>query len=219
MIIGLCGFIGSGKDTVAKILEVYHSFECMAYASPLKDIVSSVFGWNRKMLEGDTPESRLWREVPDEWWSERLGQSITPRAMLQRVGTDMFRNVLSPAIWTTITERKLRNSSSRRVVLTDCRFEEEVELVRKLGGVIVYVHRKDPEWKEEWDLYHERLQSSGNDQITQEIYKRLCEKVHPSEFMICGLQPDAIIDNTGTIEYLKEQVHILLDHLDPKNNV
>lgn len=70
MIVGLVGFIGAGKGTVADLLVERHDFFKESFANSLKDACSSIFGWNREMLEGDTPESRAWREQPDKWWSE-----------------------------------------------------------------------------------------------------------------------------------------------------
>ena len=66
MIIGICGFIGGGKDTIADYLVNVQHFRRVSFAGALKDAVSSVFGWNREMLEGRTQESRNWREQRDE---------------------------------------------------------------------------------------------------------------------------------------------------------
>ena len=53
MIIGICGLIGSGKGTVADVL-VDQGFTKVSFADKLKDGVSTIFGWDRAMLEGDT---------------------------------------------------------------------------------------------------------------------------------------------------------------------
>ena len=65
MIIGICGLIGSGKDTTADYLVNVHQYRRDSYASTLKDVVSAVFGWPRDMLEGRTKHSREWREQVD----------------------------------------------------------------------------------------------------------------------------------------------------------
>jgi hypothetical protein len=75
MIVGLVGFIGSGKGTVADIMTTEHGFSKESFAGGVKDAASVIFGWDRKLLEGDTEESRAWRETPDEYWSEKLGYS------------------------------------------------------------------------------------------------------------------------------------------------
>ena len=87
-IVAICGFIGSGKNTAADYLVSDCKFVRASFASSLKDAVSSVFGWDRELLEGITEESRLWRENVDIWWSERLNiPNLTPRWVLQHWGT------------------------------------------------------------------------------------------------------------------------------------
>ena len=65
MIIGLVGFIGAGKTTVANILHEEHNFHKLAFSDTLKDVVSSIFGWDRELLSGDSVESREYRETPE----------------------------------------------------------------------------------------------------------------------------------------------------------
>ena len=84
MIIGLVGFIGSGKDTAADYLVNFHGFRRDSFAATLKDAVADIFGWDRTLIEGRTTESREWRECQDDWWSKRLGMPITPRWILQQ---------------------------------------------------------------------------------------------------------------------------------------
>ena len=109
IIIGICGFAGSGKDTIANHLIETHGFKKLSFASVLKDIVSILFSWDREMLEGLTKESRKWRETKDEWWSKKLERTITPRYVLQDLGTDLFRNHFDQNFWSVILERKLNN--------------------------------------------------------------------------------------------------------------
>jgi len=99
MIIGLVGFIGSGKDTVASR---FISYGCIkdSFAAPLKDACAAIFGWPRALLEGDTVESREFRETPDMFWARKLGiDNFTPRLALQLVGTDVLRNHFHQDIW------------------------------------------------------------------------------------------------------------------------
>ena len=90
-VIGIAGLIGSGKDTVGDMLVNNHGFRRVSYASTLKDAVAVIFGWDREMLEGKTSSARAEREVKDEWWSRKLGMPITPRFVLQHIGTDVLR--------------------------------------------------------------------------------------------------------------------------------
>jgi hypothetical protein len=126
MIIGICGFISSGKDTVADYLVNYHEFRRVSFAGALKDAISCVFGWDRNMLEGRTKTSREWREHPDLWWSQRLGQNITPRGVLQQWGTEVCRAAFHDDIWIASLENQLRTSVDN-VVISDCRFPNEIE--------------------------------------------------------------------------------------------
>ena len=56
-IIGICGLIGSGKDTIADYLVNIHQFRRESFANSLKDAVAAVFGWDREMLEGRSKSS------------------------------------------------------------------------------------------------------------------------------------------------------------------
>ena len=99
MIIGICGLIGCGKGTAADILVEQHGFTKISFADKLKDGVSTVFGWDREMLEGDTDDSRQWRETQDEFWTKETKRTITPRLVLQEFGTDCMRNGFFDGIW------------------------------------------------------------------------------------------------------------------------
>ena len=94
MLIGLCGYIGSGKNAVAEMLVKNHGYEQDSFAKSLKDAVSAVFGWPRELLEGNTHESRAWREAPDKWWTEQLEMPVTPRLALQVIGTEAFLSLI-----------------------------------------------------------------------------------------------------------------------------
>ena len=138
MIVGLVGLIGSGKDTAADFLVEQYNFRRESFAGHLKDIVSIVFGWDRDMLEGRTTESRQWREQTDLWWSARLQMNITPRWVLQYWGTDVLRNNFHNDIWLASLEKKI-SSDNGNIVITDCRFPNEIAILKKLNAkTIIY---------------------------------------------------------------------------------
>jgi len=111
MIIGVCGFIGSGKDTVADYLTNFHGFRRESFANSLKDAVSMVFGWDRTMLEGRTKQAREWREQVDPWWANRLNMpNLTPRWILQYWGTEVCRQGFHDDMWIASLENKLRTA-------------------------------------------------------------------------------------------------------------
>ena len=51
---------------------IAEGYQRISFAGVLKDACANIFGWDRVLLEGNTPESRAFREMPDEWWSKRL---------------------------------------------------------------------------------------------------------------------------------------------------
>ena len=141
MIIGICGLIGSGKDTIADYLVNSHGFGQDSFAASLKDTLAAVFGWDRTMLEGRTGSSRKWREQVDTWWATRLGiPHLTPRWAMQNLGTEVIREHFHQDIWTASVENKLRKINNN-VVISDCRFPNEVAAIQAAGGVVVCVKR------------------------------------------------------------------------------
>src|SRR4249920_3286363 len=139
MIIGLVGFIGSGKSTVGDTLCKEFSFQRLNFADPVKDVTSLIFSWPRHLLEGDTDESREFRETVDPWWSEKFGYEVIPRYMLQLTGTEAGRNVFHTDLWVHSLARKIL--PDRNYVVTDVRFPNEIDFIRKSGGYAVRVCR------------------------------------------------------------------------------
>lgn len=146
MIIGLLGRMSSGKDTVAQELVNTYGFRQDSYASTLKDMTALLFNWDRAMLAGETAQSRVTREQVDPWWAEKLGiPNFTPLVALQLIGTDVFRNSFHTDIWMLSTMARYDNNEN--VVISDCRFPNEVQAIREVGGRIVQVNRgEEPEW-------------------------------------------------------------------------
>jgi hypothetical protein len=203
MIVGLTGFISSGKDTVADYLCNFHEFRRESFANTLKDAVSFVFGWDRMLLEGRTKEAREWREQVDSWWADRLSMpTLTPRWILQYWGTEVCRKSFHDDIWIASLENKLRNSRDN-VVISDCRFPNEIDSIKRAGGKIFWIKRGNlPDW------YGTALQANkGSNWAIQEL-KHM--KIHASETAWVGTDFDAIIDNNGSIEDLYDQVKKLV---------
>ena len=149
MIVGFVGLIGSGKDTAASILVEKRGFQKIAFADPLKDLVSTVFKWDRDLLAGVTQESRVWREQKDDYWSEKFGYDITPRYMLQYIGTEVMRKNLNDKIWILSAIATIEKNPNIDYVLTDVRFVNEIEALRDIGAKVVRIKRGDePEWFE-----------------------------------------------------------------------
>lgn len=146
-IIGLCGFINCGKSTVSNILVEEHGFTKISYADRLKDTVATMFDWDRDLVEGVTPESRIWRETPDEYWSNELGYPVTPRLIMQRVGTDCMRKGLDKQVWILFVKKTIMSNPNTNYVVSDIRFFNERNLVRSLGGEVWEIKRGlYPDW-------------------------------------------------------------------------
>lgn len=144
MIIGLVGYIGAGKGSVADFLVKNHGFAKESFAKSVKDAVSTIFGWDRNALEGDTIHSRKWREEPDAWWSEKMGKDFSPRQALQLMGTEAGREIFHQDLWIFSLERRL--NVHKKYVIADVRFLNEIDSIKKLGGYIVRVQRDIPKW-------------------------------------------------------------------------
>jgi hypothetical protein len=205
MIIGVCGFIGSGKDTVADYLVNIHEFRRESYANTLKDAVASVFGWDRIMLEGRTKEAREWREQVDPWWAERLAMpTLTPRWVLQYWGTEVCRKSFHDDIWIASLENKLRQSKDN-IVISDCRFPNEIESIKSAGGKIIWVQRGElPEW------YDTAIQANQGSNAAIQSMREL--GIHASEWAWADTDFDYTISNDGSMDDLYKKLELIVSH-------
>ena len=190
MIIGMCGLIGTGKDTVADILVNNYNFIKVSFADKLKDGVATVFSWDREMLEGTTDESRTWREQKDEFWSRETNEHITPRLVLQMFGTDCMRNGFYNGIWVSIVKQQIINNPNKNFVIPDVRFPNEAKMIKEVNGEVWRICRgQDPQW----------FISYVKDNIVP-------TDVHESEWQWAKLDFDCVIHNNDTVKDLKNQV-------------
>ena len=207
MIIGLVGLIGSGKGTVANMFVERGCVED-SFAAPLKDLSASIFGWPRDMMEGDTIESRDFRETADLYWGRKLGiPNFTPRLALQLLGTDVLRTHFDPNIWLHSLEYRIRkqNEDAPCTVVSDARFKNELDLIKEMGGVVIWVQRGElPEW-------FETAKTAHNNAVSHKIMKTKYADVHESEWNWAGHPVDYIITNNSTLADLARQVQDIRD--------
>jgi hypothetical protein len=208
-IIGVIGFISSGKNCVADDLVKNHNFKKDSFAGPLKDACALIFGWPRDMLEGDTNESRQFREQVDNWWSEKLSiQNFTPRLALQLVGTDALRNNFNPDIWFLSLQNRFRKSIAENIVITDARFKNEIDYIKSHGGNLIRVIRgENPVWYET-----ARLANSGNAAANKIMHDTYTD-VHFSEWAWIGSKIDYEINNNGTLEELHAKIETVIKNI------
>ncbi len=140
MIIALTGPAGCGKSTAAAHLAEAHGFARVRFAGPLKAMLRAFLAETgappeivERMIEGDL------KEVPS---SLLVGRS--PRYAMQRLGTEFGREMMGAALWTSAWEAGACAALARGapgVVVEDCRFPNEAEAVRGLGGRLVRIER------------------------------------------------------------------------------
>lgn len=180
MIIAISGKKGSGKSTIGEIFRD-NRFILDSFANSVKDICTILFGYNRNKLEGITEEDRKWRETKDIKYSELMNKNFTPREAMILVGTYFGRNMIHPNIWIETLFNRYYNNSNKNLLITDLRFPNEYDEIKKRGGIIIRVNR------------------FNNDNLHYE-----------TECLLDNHKFDYIIDNTGTIYELKDKINKIL---------
>jgi hypothetical protein len=203
MMIGLLGLIGSGKGAASEYLVKQKGFSKLSFADPVKDAASDIFGWDRDLLQGDTQESREWREKPDKFWSDIFGEPFTPRHALQQIGTEIGREYFHPDIWLGSLRKRYDALQRKAAVIDDCRFPNELDFIRSIGGKLIIIERGErPEW---WNVAYQ--QNNGvKDGPRMEIKHR---SVHYSEWAWVSKNTydnAHIIQNDGTREQLQKKL-------------
>lgn len=130
VIIGLSGRSGAGKDAVADVLVRRAGFVKLAYATPLKCAVQTIFGFSNEQLWGTQAQ----RAESDPFWG------VTPRRVLQTVGTELFRErfgqlfpEIGNRVWLMVMQHRIAQHPGSDIVITDVRFENELEPLGKSG--------------------------------------------------------------------------------------
>ena len=135
ILIGLIGAAGCGKTSVADRLTQRFGFGQLSFADPLKNMVADQFGWDRADLD-----DLEFKETP-----QSVGKiEVTPREMLQYLGTEVFRQI-NPNHWVEKAERDMPtvHGAAKGIVFPDVRFLNEVEMITRNGGVVVRVVKTD----------------------------------------------------------------------------
>lgn len=205
-IIGISGKMGSGKDTLGKILcELAPQYEIKKYATKLKQIASLLSGIPIKKFKDEEFKKNL---MSSEWWTLNkptpaygdMYNSMSVREFLQRIGTDALRDGLHPDVWVNAlmadykvksTFKGVTNYNTNPIIeyvpnwiITDVRFPNEVQAIVDRGGIIIRINRTD---------------------------KSRINADHPSETALDNWDGfNYVIDNNGTIEDLHAHAEAIL---------
>lgn len=167
-IIGLTGKMGVGKSTIVTVLkEIQHNeILLLKFAEALCRIQEAAY-----------------KEIHPV--SQRKADFIKDRKLLQFLGTDWGRNTISETLWTDLWKYKLEGlqyvQPNAIIVADDVRFDNEAEVIKSLGGIVIEVR---------------------SDKTSNRINTSLSS--HSSENGVDLKYIDAIIENNGTIEDLKD---------------
>jgi hypothetical protein len=132
--------------------------------------------------------------------------NLTPRWVLQFWGTEVVRRAFHDDTWIAALENRLRTTQDH-VVISDCRFPNEIEAITRAGGVVVRVVRgPEPDW------YTTALGANAGIEPDQELLKQL--GIHASETAWIGTEFDAVLDNNASLDHLYQQVSELVKRLE-----
>ena len=183
-IIGLCAKKRAGKDTLAYHLIENYGYVRYAFADPLKNACREIFLLNDEQMDGSLKET-----FDDRW-------GVSPRVLFQRIGTEMFREKLTNVfpemetiannLWVYRFEQwykeQLKENPNLKVVITDCRFPNEINVIKRLNGIIIKIDRDS---------------KTNNDS-------------HASEKNIDNIKGDYLLENNTTIEEYYQKMDELM---------
>lgn len=208
LVVAVCGKMRSGKDTVAAYLCERWNFSRVAFATPLKDAVSALFGMSVEQVEGAA------KDVPDPRWG------ITPRRALQFIGTEVMQfavhdhrllpHVPPRTFWAQrLTEDILRqmqqhqqlpgsglpSAQAPHFVVSDLRFPHELRTLRE---------RLEPAGARVVALRVSR--GGGFPLSSSSFFASSPASLHRSEREEEAIAVDDVIENSGTLEDLFRRV-------------
>lgn len=157
MIISISGTIGVGKDTMADYLVKEYGFVKISMADPMKRIAKEVYDFSDEQLWGKSEE----RSTPDERYPRADGSYLSARIALQLLGNEWSR-VCYPQTWSVYLRRIIdkvsrgyfysekrgayrmpdKTSDYKGIVVPSCRFQNELEAIKMMGGKTVRLRRE-----------------------------------------------------------------------------
>jgi hypothetical protein len=187
LVIGVTGLAGSGKTEVAKHLRDKYGFARIRFTDPLKKMMRAL-GLTTRHVDGDLKEKPC-----------ALLDGQTPRWAMQTIGTEWGRKLISENIWVKAWEKTARKALKKgtSVVADDVRFQNEVDAIYALGGVMIRVDRPGhvvaaahvkAKW---WEVWH-----------------RFGSKQHASEQYVIDYAGGDVYEmtNDGSLDDLRERI-------------
>lgn len=179
-IIGLSGYAKSGKDTVGQYLVSSYLFRRVAFADNVRN---GVYAMNPFVPYGDG-YSRLQRVVDDLGWDVAKEEVLEIRRLLQTYGTEAGREIHGHNIWIDNLAHQVDSIiEHNHVVITDVRFDNELDYIEDCGGVVIRVDR---------DGVGRRFNHKSED---------------------VPLKADYVVDNNGTIDELYVKIDSIMEEL------
>lgn len=177
VLIGIMGKKGSGKDTVSDYLVENYQFHKLAFADPIKQVAQIMFDFTEPQLNGEL------KETIDKRWG------ISPREVFQKLGTE-FGQFDLPKYFPTLGEKVNRNFWVERlkieygklpincnVIVSDVRFNHEIEEIKKMGGKIIYIERNERIWeKQDGHLSEKEMETLDKDLFDIRIDNNNCKQ-------------------------------------------
>lgn len=144
MIIGISGYIGTGKSVVARHLSERHGFTVLPLADALKQEVLKRFPLTlAAILAIPRPFDKQGKIVVESSEMRRAVYVEKPpgiRELLQEYGTDV-RRADDPEYWVKRWLVTYGSLGKPHVVVPDVRFPNEARMVTELGGYLIRVLR------------------------------------------------------------------------------
>jgi hypothetical protein len=128
--------------------------------------------------------------------------NLTPRLVLQLWGTEVCRKSFHDDIWIASLEARLRNSKDN-IVISDCRFPNEIKSIKNAGGQVIWVQRGElPSW------HIMAANANQGDAVARAKLNQL--GIHASETAWVGTNFDYIVDNNSTIDALYSSLQTIV---------